>query len=78
MRRKIYIELKGKIDSISLWQLIKRFGVNLMDLNEVVLIYGSVEMRFIGPLMECCARYSNFTAKVGGYDEPKESQATEQ
>ena len=39
----ISIEIKGKIDSKALWSLIERYGVNLTDLGNVSLVYGSVK-----------------------------------
>lgn len=39
----IQIEIRGNIDSRALWSLIKRYGVNLTDLGNVSLVYGTVK-----------------------------------
>ena len=39
----IQIEIRGNIDSKALWSLIKRYGVNLTDLGNVSLVYGTVK-----------------------------------
>lgn len=40
---EISIEVKGKIDSRALWSLIEPYGVNLTDLGNVSLVYGTVK-----------------------------------
>lgn len=39
----IQVEIRGNIDSRALWSLIKRYGVNLTDLGNVSLVYGTVK-----------------------------------
>ena len=39
----IQIEIRGNIDSRALWSLIKRYNVNLTDLGNVSLVYGTVK-----------------------------------
>lgn len=39
----IQIEIRGNIDSKALWSLIERYGVNLTDLGNVSLVYGTVK-----------------------------------
>lgn len=78
MRRHIFIEIKGDIDSQSLWNMIKSYKINLTALEGVSLIYGDVLLSDLGTIVESCALYGALKVEIGGgvSDEPKKNQET--
>lgn len=77
MLRYIYMEVKGNFDARKLWELIECYGVNLLALEDKALVYGEVQLRDLGELIQTCAYYGKLEATVtgGGYHGTEETQA---
>ena len=62
---EISIEIKGKIDSRALWSLIEKYGVNLTDLGNVSLVYGTVkDFHEATDVVVYCALFGNIKTDV--------------
>lgn len=72
----IYVEIKGPIDSLMLWELIKDYKLNLTDLGEVIMVYGDCGYINAGSIVSKCALFGDLTVKVtrGCNNEQKESK----
>ncbi len=44
MMVNINIEIKNRIDSVWLWDAIKKYGVNLLDAGEKAFVYGTADL----------------------------------
>jgi hypothetical protein len=40
MKAKVFIQIKGAIESKSLYECVKDMGLNVTDLGETTLVYG--------------------------------------
>ena len=60
------VEIKGPIDSKKLWALIERYGVNLTDLGNIVLVYGEVDQKDATDIIAYCGLFGDITSKTGG------------
>ena len=63
-RMHIFIEIKNKIDSRSLWNLIEKYKVNLTDLEEVSLVYGDVDTITAMEVITCCALFGDLKIEL--------------
>lgn len=66
MRRRIFIEIQGEIDGLSLWKLISKYKVNLTEVIDKSWVYGDVELHNIGDIIERCALYGPLKVEIGG------------
>ncbi len=66
MRRRIFIEIQGEIDGLSLWKLISQYKVNLTEVIDKSWVYGDVELHNIGDIIERCALYGPLKVEIGG------------
>lgn len=57
MKKSIYIEIKGSIDSRKLWSEIFLYGINLTDTGDKTYIYGNVDSEYIDKLISKCKEY---------------------
>ncbi len=63
---QLMIEIKGPIDSRKLWSLIERYGVNLTDLGETVLVYGDVPFKDSVDIIAFCSMFGEIKSEYGG------------
>lgn len=61
---KLFITIKGPIDSLMLWSLIKEYKPNLTDLGEKVLIYGDFNITSATRIISCCALFGDIKAEL--------------
>lgn len=61
-----FIEITGDIDSLSLWELIEPYKVNLTAVEGKTWIYGDVELHNIGTIVERCALFGALKVEVKG------------
>lgn len=65
MKVHVFITIKGKIDSRSLWKLIERHKINLTtDDEEVTWVYGDVDLTAVGDIALKCALFGNIEANI--------------
>lgn len=57
MRKSIFFEVKGNVDSMKLWSEIYLYGINLTDTLETVYVYGDVDTDYIEALISKCKEY---------------------
>ena len=76
MKVSVWIEIKGNIDSLMLWELIKDYKMNLTALDDVVLVYGDCSYLNAGIVISKCALFGEVTAKLrrGCGDEQKKKE----
>ena len=60
----VYLEIKGDFDSRKLYENIKHYGVNLTDLNDVVLVYGDLCLAQVPNVIYNCALFGNVKADI--------------
>ena len=53
----LLIKITGKINSLDLWEHIKRYGVNLTDLEEFTYIMGETNLNDALKIIRICALY---------------------
>ena len=53
----LLIKITGRINSLDLWEHIKRYGVNLTDLEEFVYILGETNIEDALKIIRICALY---------------------
>lgn len=57
MKKSIWIEIKGSIDSRKLWSEIFLYGINLTDTGDKTYVYGNVDSEYIDELISKCKEY---------------------
>lgn len=60
------VEIKGPFDSKKLWALIERYGVNLTDLGNIVLVYGEVDVHDATDIIAYCSLFGDIESNLGG------------
>lgn len=60
----IFIEIKGKIDSRKLYELIEQNGINLTDMGDSVLVYGDCYLAQALQVVYNCALYGNIKVEL--------------
>lgn len=53
----LLIKITGKINSLDLWEHIKRYGVNLTDLEEFVYVMGETDIDDALKIIRICNIY---------------------
>lgn len=53
----LFVEIKGGFDSKRLWSLIAKYGINLTDLDAVVLVYGDVAFNEAVDIVAYCSMF---------------------
>lgn len=80
MKIKMFVEIKGEIDSLMLWQLIKNYKLNLTDVGAKTWVYGDTDYMTAGKVISICALFGDTKAELthggGGADEQKKAQGT--
>lgn len=64
MSMQYFIEVRGSFDSRILWRLIKGPGVNLLDLDDVVLVYGEVPEDRLDYILTTCSIFGDCIATI--------------
>ena len=62
----LMVEVKGPFDSKKLWGLIEKYGVNLTDLGDKVLVYGDLDVKESTVVISCCSMFGEIKAEYGG------------
>lgn len=60
----IFIELRTDANSRKIWEDIANLGVNLTDLGDKVLIYGSLSLCDCFALISTIAQYGEYSATI--------------
>ena len=55
----LLIKIDGKINSLDLWEHIKRYEVNLTDLEDFAYVYGKTNFNDAMAIIRICALYGN-------------------
>lgn len=53
----LLIKITGKINSLDLWEHIKRYGVNLTDLEEFTYVMGETNINDALKIIRICSLY---------------------
>ena len=81
MNISLFVEVKGNIDSLMLWDMIKDYKLNLTALEDKTWIYGETNYTIAGKVISKCALFGNTKAELthrgGGADEQKKAQDEE-
>lgn len=72
---RYFFEMAGKFDSKSLYREIERFKANVMDMGEVVYVYGEAEESDVDSIMKTCMKYGRVIVKGGGMNGEEEKEA---
>lgn len=64
MKYRIFIEIRGSIDSKDLWSKIAKYGINLMDAGTKSYVYGEVDFEAIGEIVSNCSLYGGIEATI--------------
>lgn len=67
MRISLFVEIKGKIDSTALWQLIEEYKLNLTDVGSKTWVYGKTDCITAGTVISICALFGELRADLN-YD----------
>lgn len=63
---QLMVEIKGPFDSKKLWSLIEKYGVNLTDLGQIVLVYGDVSFNDAVDVIAFCSMFGEIETEYGG------------
>ena len=57
--KRVYITIKGNIDSLALYAEVKRYQMNVLDLEDRCYVYGSIDIRepLIEYILKICYKY---------------------
>lgn len=55
-RYRFWLEVLGEVDSAELWREIKRYGINLLDLDGIY-IYGYLDLLSMAGVISICCKY---------------------
>ena len=64
MKVSVFITIRGKIDSIELYEVLKGYGMNVTDLIDKTLVYATCSLEDAISVIEICSAYGDFTANV--------------
>lgn len=76
MKISMFVEIKGEIDTLMLWELIKDYKLNLTSVDDKTWVYGETDFMSAGKIISKCALFGDLTAEIhigGGSDEQKET-----
>ena len=80
MKIKLFVEIKGNIDSLILWELIKDYKMNLTDVVDKSWVYGDADPLVAAKVVSICALFGDIKAELthggGGADEQEKAQST--
>ena len=54
----IHAEFPKGIESLELYDMVKRYRLNVLDLKDKIYLYGEVKGRFIPYILEICAKFN--------------------
>ena len=63
---QLMVEIKGPFDSKKLWSLIEKYGVNLTDLGQIVLVYGDLSFTDAVDVIAFCSMFGEIKTEYGG------------
>lgn len=57
--KRVYITIKGNIDSLALYAEVKRYQMNVLDLEDRCYVYGTIDIRepLIEYILKICYKY---------------------
>lgn len=64
MKVSIFVQIIGKIDSKSLWEIVEPFGMNLTDMGEKSLVYGDCELEEAKEIVFFCSLYGDTMTEI--------------
>lgn len=71
------VEIKGEVDALMLWKLIKSHNLNLLESGNRCWVYGEADYTAIGDVVSKCALFGNITAEItkgGGKNEQEKKE----
>lgn len=76
MMAYLLVEIKGPIDSRKLWGLISRYGINVTDLDDKVIVHGDTSFHDHVDIVSLCSLFGELTYTYGGdrYEPKKEGE----
>lgn len=64
MKVSVFIAIKGKIDSLKLYEVLRRYNMNVTDFIDKTLVYATCSFEDAISVIEICSVYGDFTAEV--------------
>lgn len=61
---RLFITIKGPIDSLMLWSLIEKYKPNLTDLGDIIYIYGDFNITTASRIIFCCALFGDLKIEL--------------
>lgn len=57
--KRVYITIKGNIDTLALYAEVKRYQMNVLDLEDRCYVYGTIDIRepLIEYILKICYKY---------------------
>ncbi len=74
---RLFIEIKGRIDSLMLWKLIKDYKLNLTALDDKTWVYGEANYTVIADVVSKCALFGDLKAEISKGGVENEQKKTE-
>lgn len=53
----LLIEIKGPLDSLALWKLVSKYGVNVTDIIDCVIVHGKVDYYAYTEVLAICQTF---------------------
>jgi hypothetical protein len=61
---RLFITIKGPIDSLILWSLIEKYKPNLTDLGDIIYIYGDFNITTSAKIISYCALFGDLKIEL--------------
>lgn len=64
MKLDVFIDIRERINSRSLWTMLEDTGVNITDLGTNTLVYGTIELEFLTTVLTTCLEFGDAIATI--------------
>lgn len=64
MKAKVFIQIKGAIESKSLYECVKDMGLNVTDLGDTTLVYGDCPDEELSALVSICWSFGDVVIEI--------------
>ena len=64
MKLDIFIDIRERINSKALWDILEGTGANVTDLGTKTLVYGTISMEFVQPVLMTCLEFGDAIATI--------------
>ena len=64
MKLDVFIDIRERINSRALWDMLEDTKVNITDLGTNTLVYGTIELEHLTTVLTTCLEFGDATAPI--------------